>query len=356
MDTIYPTNWQEAVHRLQTETYRIDPRQDFVIDRMRPEDAWGVARCFYGVYQEQYPFDTFYVPEKLVAEIRSGNMIAAVARTATGDIIGFGSLFRNVSPNPRIYETGQATVLPDYRGTLAVLCIQECLLKTVPQEMEIDAIFGEPVCNHLVMQKIASIYEFAVTGIELGVMPEKTYQQDSGQSERVSTLVSFRVLRDRPCDVYLPEVYDPPLRSLITRIPLMRRIRTSTATIPEGTLSTIVRNRYDASQVLRLFITITGEDVEGCLTVELETAKSEGIEVFQVVVNLGDPCCGHAVEYLRRQGFFFGALLPRWFDTDGLLLQKLSAVPAFTSLKLLSEDSRNLLGFIQKDLRDISGD
>jgi hypothetical protein len=351
MPSSYPKDKNEAVRTLKEETYQVQPGQNFQVARMEPEDAWGVARCFYQVYGEHYPFDTYYVPEKLIEANRVGDMISVVARTGAGDIIGFGSLFRNFAYNPRLYETGQATVIPEYRATLAVLCIQDYIFDTIASTVDIDAIFGEPVCNHLVMQKISSITGFKDTGIELGLMPGETYRKGDASGDRVSTVLSFKVLRDKPCRVYLPVEYETVLRSIISKVPLSRDIEISSAPVPAGVVSNMVTLSFDHSQAVRLSLPALGDDFGERLAEEEKRAWARGIAVFQVFVNLEEPWCGRAVSSLREKGFFFGGFLPQWFGSDGLLMQKLSALPEFDSVNLLSEDSRGLFEFIKDDIR-----
>ncbi len=119
-----PATREDAIRMLREEAHKVRPDQDFVVDGMQPEDAWGIARCFYEVYGENYPFDCYYVPERLAEEAWLGNILGVVARTTDGDIVGFGALFRSSAHNPRLYEYGQATVIPEYRSTMAMLCIQ----------------------------------------------------------------------------------------------------------------------------------------------------------------------------------------------------------------------------------------
>ncbi len=351
MSLHFPKDKDEAIRRLRDEAYQVRPGQVFQVARMEPGDAWGVARCFYQVYGEHYPFDTYYVPEKLIEANRAGDMIGVVARTGAGDIIGYGSLFRNFAHNPRLYETGQATVIPEYRATLAVLCIQNYIFDAIAEDVEIDAIFGEPVCNHLVMQKISAISGFSDTGIELGLMPGKTYHgEESPDCGRVSTVLSFRVLRDNPCRLHLPLEYEQVLRSVISGLPISREIGISSAPVPDDAVSDMVVRYFDHSRVVRLSLPALGADFGELLAAEEERALARGIEVFQVFLNLAEPWCGRAVSCLRERGFFFGGFLPLWFGTDGLLMQKPHTLPDFESVNLLSEESRGLLEFIKNDI------
>ena len=55
------------------------------------------------------------------------------------------------------------------------------------------------------------------------------------------------------------------------------------------------------------------------------------------------------MDVLRQQGYFFGGVLPRWFDGDGLLMQKLECPPDYDGILLWSDFAKELLEFIRKD-------
>jgi hypothetical protein len=46
---------------------------------------------------------------------------------------------------------------------------------------------------------------------------------------------------------------------------------------------------------------------------------------------------------------------PRWFDTDGFLMQKLLCPPDFDGIQLLTDFSRQLLEFIREDWQRAGG-
>jgi hypothetical protein len=70
---------------------------------------------------------------------------------------------------------------------------------------------------------------------------------------------------------------------------------------------------------------------------------------LQASVNLTIPWAGKAVDTLRDMGYFFGGALPRWFDGDGFLMQKLLCAPDFDSIQLVSDFAKNLLSVIKAD-------
>ena len=54
-------------------------------------------------------------------------------------------------------------------------------------------------------------------------------------------------------------------------------------------------------------------------------------------------------EILNRRGFFFAALVARWFDADGLMLQKLVRPTNYDDMKIHSDFAKDLLKFIIQD-------
>jgi hypothetical protein len=77
--------------------------------------------------------------------------------------------------------------------------------------------------------------------------------------------------------------------------------------------------------------------------------------VFQFFLNLSEPWVETAAEILRKKGYFFGGLVPRWFDADGLLMQKVLTPPDFKAPRLHSAKAKKLLRYVRSDWQDIQG-
>jgi hypothetical protein len=342
---------QEAIRKLEEEHYTVEPGQEFETDRMRPEDAWGVARCFFAVYGGYYPFDVYYIPERLIEENRSGNLFSVVARTAKGAIVGCAALYRSSAYSPRVYEFGQGTVLPEYRSTFAFYCLQDYILNEIAEQEEIDGIFGEAVCNHILSQRLSGIAGFVETGIEVGLMSPDAYGYEEFPDDRISTVLGFKTIRDRKQPVYVPALYGTELEYILSGSDVSRTV-TGAESAPPATLeSGIASQFFDLALVARFNIYRAAQDLPQRLTSFEEQAEQRGMRVRQFFVNLGEPGCGWAAERLREKGYFFGGFLPRWFDSDGLLLQKVDPLPKPASLKLYSDRSRRILDMIRGDIR-----
>jgi hypothetical protein len=340
----------EAIRRLKEENYRVQSGQNFEARRLQPEDAWGVARCFFAVYGEHYPFDLNYVPEKLIEANREGKVHSVVARTEKGDIVGYGALFRSSAHSPKVYEGGQATILPDYRSTFAALCIQDFILEELVRGEDIDQIFGESVCNHVITQRMLLIADFIETGMEIGLMPPEGYENPEFPNDRISTVLSFRRVRDELLTVHFPRDYTQALDYILSGLDLSRNVVASETGIPSGTGTELQTQFFDFAKVARLSVCRVGEDFPKVLTAAEKQARNRETQVVQVYVNLGEPSSGWAASVLRENGYFFGGFLPRWFDTDGLLMQKLVELPNFDSIKLFSRRAKDILEFIRRDI------
>ena len=77
--------------------------------------------------------------------------------------------------------------------------------------------------------------------------------------------------------------------------------------------------------------------------------REKGILVIQVWLNLACPWVGQAVETLRDRGYFLGGALPRWFDNDGLLMQKILKRPDWDGICLYTDRASEILRFVRAD-------
>lgn len=342
-------NKQEAILKLKSEPLAVEPDQEFEVRRMLSEDAWGVARCFYAVYGEHYPFDTYYIPDKLIRENESGNVISVVARVGGGAVIGYGALYRSSAYFPGTYEIGQALVLPEYRHTFAALCMQDHLLELLDSIEDVRELFGEAVCNHVISQKLMVLAGLEETGLELGLMPAEAFKDLEFPGSRVSTLLGFRTVRDRAHDIYVPGEYAGALEFIVSGLDVSRNLLESRGCIHDSSTE-LVPQYIDHAHVARFNLNRVGEDLPQVHAGMEEEARNRQARVMQVFVNLGDPGSGRAVELLRGRGYFFGGFVPRWFDTDGLLMQKLDTLPHFDSIKLTSDRARRILELVREDI------
>lgn len=336
-----------VLRTLARENHPIPAGQAVTAAYFEASDGPGVARLFYSVYGDGYPIDTYYIPERLIEENRLGNIRSVVARTESGDVVAHVALYRSSPPNPRLFEHGVGLTHPAYRSTLAFFRASQLLMNLVGKD-GVDAFFGETVCNHTVTQKLARHQKVAECAIEPALMPAEAYLTEQSAQGRVGCLVFSQVKVDCPRIIYIPEVYREQLAFILNGFNLDRELRSSRGEMPivGGELQV---SRFSSAGVARCRVSKPGRDLDKKLD-ELETAlRGDAYALVQVFIDLGESWSGEFVEMLRKKGYSFGGIIPLWFGSDALLLQKFYTDPGFGELKILTDRGRSIVELAQKD-------
>lgn len=322
--------------------------RSFEVGLLRPEDADGVAQLFRSVHGEDYPIKIFYDPPKLIRANQEGDYYSIVARFTGGEIIGIHNLFRS-APSRSVYEWGVGLVLKEWRSIGVSGAIERFMIDTVIPQLGMHTVFGEPVTIHLHMQKHSENHGFQHAALEVGLMPGEAYTGEGVISNRVSTLLSFRVYRNIPQQIFLPVTYDEAIRFMYGDFSSGRTFSESTEPIPPSAASEAKMDVFDFAQVARISFYETGADFAERISGLEAEAIEKGSIVIQVWLKLTSPWVGTVVNVLRARGFFLGGVLPQWFDDDGLLMQKLLFKPDFESIHLYSDRARRLKDLVKAD-------
>ena len=323
------------------------------IHLFRPEDAPGIGGLFHAVYGDKYPIKRFYSPQGLFAALDKGESYSVIARKENGEIIGHMGLFRS-SPYPLLYECGAGLVLPEYRKEGLNLKMLAHTYERLAPALGIEEVWGEAVCNHHHMQKAVLHHRHVETGLEVDLMPAETYAKEKSSTGRVASVAVFRTYVSRPHAVYLPAMYEDVLRFLYSGLDDSRTLNISRTRAPSELSSNASIQVFEFAKVARIAVTAIGEDFESFLSnLETETIPDDTV-VIQVWVNLGCQWAGHAVGVLRKRGYFLGGILPRWFDDDGLLMQKIAGTPNWEGIRLYSEHAGEILRLLRKDWEEVS--
>lgn len=335
----------------------IEPGQTWEYDLFRPEDAPGVASLFKLTYGEGYPVRHFIEPDLLRQKNATREVVSSVARTPKGDIVGHNALFQS-APFAGIRESGAGVVHPAYRGGAGIfkgMCQHGEVF--LDQEMQGQALHCEPVCNHVFSQKLCHGLSWLSFAVEVDLMPASAYTQEQSAQGRVTTLVGSRTLRPRPHRVHLPARFAGQIRAMYANLSDSREFAPALETPPPaaGAATRIVTQVFGFAQVARLAVHEIGADFEAVLDHEAGQAAAQGVEVFQVWLNAGRPPVGWAAERLRERGYFLGGPLPRWFDDDGLLMQRMNHRPHWESINLAFDDDRELVRLVREDWESLAG-
>jgi len=328
---------------------------DFNVDAFRPDDAEGIVKLFQATYGEHYPIRLFYEPEELITANRDGRCFTAVARNDAGRVIGASHNYRS-APYAGLYETGASIVLKEYRNAKTFTGLLSCLFNEItPRHRDIEELWAEAVCSHIFSQKLALTFPSIDTAIEVALMPAETYDRENSAIGRVATVDFFRCCVSKPHSLFLPPAYATVLQGIYGRLDDKREITVSDETFPAGKTTAAESTVFHFARVARINAPETGGDFADLISVLEDRLRKEQTLVFQVFLNLTEPWVGEAVDILRSQGYFFGGVMPRWFDGDGLLMQKLECPPNFENIILFLDSSKELLAFVQRDWERTAG-
>ena len=328
-----------------------EPRrqESFQVDYFKPTDAVGIVNLFHAVYGDDYPIRLFYDPEAIIAANEKGNYYSIVVRSHSGEVIGIHHLFRS-SPYPMLYENGAGLVLKEYRNAGINKELMRFIYEDfVPSMANIQETWGEAVCYHPYIQKGAASFKHVWTAIEVALMPAETYGKEKKTSERVATVNGFRCYQPKPHMIYLPAPYENELRWTYERLDDVRDIRLSESKTPFEKVTETELITFDFAGVARIMVKEIGKDFQHCLDNLEKECKAKNTVVFQIYVNLACPWVGEAVDELRLRGYFVSGAFPRWFDTDGFMMQKILCPPDFDAIILVADEAKQLLEIIRKD-------
>ena len=329
-------------------------QETFTVDAFQPEDAEGLVRLFKAVYGDGYPIRLFYDAEAIRQANAEGRYITIVGRTPSGEVVGANHLYRS-APYRGLYESGVGLVHKDYRaGGILTAILKYMYDGFVPGKPYMEELFGEAVCNHIISQKLVVPFRHVETALEVALMPAEAYTREQSASGRVATLDAFRCYVPKPHRVFLPEVYAAILRRIYARLDDERDLAPSVPDVPAEAETRAELTVFDFARVARIAVSRSGADFVSRLTTLEDEAEARHVVVFQVWLNLTEPWVAQIVDALRRHGYFLGGVLPRWFDGDGLLMQKIRCEPDFDKIMLLSAFAKDLLTEIRADHAKVS--
>jgi hypothetical protein len=324
-----------------------------IIDFYRPEDAPGIAALFRAVYGENYPIRTYYDPEALIRANASGNCCSIVARNESGQVVGATHAVRS-SPYKGIYESAAGLVLKSYRNQGINNRLQWFLFyRWTPTIPGLAGIFGEPVCHHIHLQKNWHDLGAVEMGLEVALMPANAYMNEKEGQNRVACMAAYRPVVNRPHRVYLPAVYTKALRFLYSGLNEERTFSPSLEALPTDRRAECQIKFFDFASIARVAFQETGADLWESVEKMEREARCKRVQVIQVWLRLESPWVGAAVDVFRANGYFLGGLLPRWFDKDGLLMQKLFCPPEWKGIQVYTERAKRIFEIVRKDLYSV---
>ncbi len=332
----------------------IEPGQKWQIDHFKPEDAEGVTSLFRSVYGDNYPIRAYIDPELLKTENAAGRIISSVARTTKSDIVGHNALYQS-APYKKIYEAGAGLVHADYRGGHGIFTeLVTHNIEVGSKRFGVELVYGEAVCNHIFTQKLGHKIGFVTRAIEIDLMPAAAYSKEKSAKGRVSTTLNSKTLKAYPHTVYLPPLYEQQLRFIYKSMDDQRTLIIADQNPPEKIKTQLETEIFAFAGVARIAIVENGQDLAETLKSEEQRLQKEGIEIFQVWLKAALPTVGVAATILKETGYFLGGILPRWFNEDALMMQKITRKPNWEGMQIHFDDDQKIVDLVKADWQTLT--
>jgi len=329
--------------------------QQYTITAVSQANAANVATVFRAIYCDKYPVRYVYHANQVMQEINDKRLAAALAFDESGTPVGYVSMYK-CAPNPRLWEGGNLLVVPGHsNGNLASMMMQYYLEpQNLPEQLS-DGIFGEAVCHHYFTQMNCSKAGFSDCALALEQMDSSSFIEHQPETDRVACLLQFREQSEPHEPVYLPDCYDTILRHLLAPL-RYRRFLSSNAPLPDTGVIKKTDCYYESAGTWRVSVSSIGNNWTVFLDDLLNEARTLEVKTIQIILSASLPYTGQAVESMRQKGFFLGGIYPRWFGSDGIMMQLLlDREPDFKGIKLYSPAAKTLLDFIQNDRKTVQG-
>ena len=117
---------------------------------------------------------------------------------------------------------------------------------------------------------------------------------------------------------------------------------------PQQQASAIVKHDFPTMKLLRLRVLEIGHDFAQVFCLDIKGYENYSIFAY---LPLSSPYCSYAVDCLAREGFFIAGILPFWFASDGLLMQRDSGETA--PMKIYSKKAKFLAGLALEDKKRV---
>jgi anti-sigma regulatory factor (Ser/Thr protein kinase) len=332
------------------------PAQTYVIRRLRPEDAVGVAQCVYRSYGYTYSNADLYYPERIVHLNDTGHLVSVVAVDEAGAVVGHLALERpDLGP---VAESGQAVVAPAHRGR-HLLERLHTFAEDEARRLGLDGIVGYPVTTHVFSQKMEESIGAHLCGVALGQEPASvTFKEIVGKplSQRVSTMFYFKFMAPpRPTRVHAPPQHRSMLERLYAALAVPVEFGAPATPAGRGHVTASLDRTWGFGEI---HVGVVGEDTAAEIRrARLDLCETGGVEVVYLFLPLAQPGTPALCAAAEAEGFFWSGVGPRYAaDGDMLCLQYLAVDLDLGLIQVAGPAGRELLDYVAADRQRVSSE
>lgn len=316
---------------------------------MGPDEGFALARCFYRCYGYSY-FDFIYHPEKISDLIEQGLQTSIVASTPEGEIVGHFGLSLE-KPDSRVAESGQAVVLPVFRGRKLFESMKE---KAAEYALEkgIYGFYSESVTIHPYTQKANLKLGATETGILLDYAPQQLSFKsiDAKIQNRQTTVLFYMKIGEEPSrEAFPPPEHYEIIESIYKRGKFRRSLKESSVTTLDDLQEDGIIEVKVVPDLMNAYIKVIkyGKNLGSMVRAYLRDMRINRMSCIYLDLPMSDPCLPAATKGVEEAGFSFAGIIPEFHDGDMLRFQYLNNLSVDPRESVLESDfCKNLFTYV----------
>jgi len=325
---------------------------------MTPDDAFGLARCFYRCYGYTYSGEQIYFPDRMKERLKNGLQISFLAEAPDGEVVGHSAISKD-RRDALIGELGQAITDPRYRKHHILNKLTDCLINYA-RTSGMYGIYCEAVTLHPYSQQTILSLGGCETALLLGFIPANALFrkiQGEQQQKRQTVIIIYRRVNNEPVrNIYAPSQHQTMVSRIYQRSKLDRNIInvTSLKKQAESAESSQVDVTVKTELSLGFMCVLKyGDDLQDLVKFRLRELCQHRIDCIYIDIPLSNPATPEVCVSLERLGFFFGGVVPETFHGDMLRLQYLNNADVdLENVNLVSDFGKELYDYVIKAGRD----
>ena len=274
------------------------------------KDADAIVNLIREEYDDKYQNQKFYDRNFIIQSYREGKVIFQVAETADGEIVGCLNMQKNF-PRDNYANMGTGLVSKNFRQYHLFQPLIKFVMEEIYNRREVSAICAYLVMYHEITEKL--IDRLGLT--PCGLVPQKVLIANSKNSFAVkgknlkytSVFAVTKVLQNDAGKIYLPVEHTNFAEKIYSALKVHCEIISYKMNL-KGESKIFVEDS-PAQKYSAIYVDDSGADLAEKIS-EIETARQDDLQTFNIFLNISDEKAVAAYEVLRGLGYFFAGFKP----------------------------------------------
>ncbi|MDR8389647.1 GNAT family N-acetyltransferase [Aliifodinibius sp. S!AR15-10] len=314
------------------------------------EDAEDIAKLIYRSYDYSYSKEDLYFPKQNEMAIEHGKKFGTIVRTTQGRPVGYFTVIK--ASDSLIGEVGEAVVSPPHRKRGLMKRMMNELIN-MSKKRGIMGLYGLALTVHTISQKVNQAFGFHSTALLVAITrgsKHKEFITDNSQPK--SILVDFLPLnKNWNPSVFLPDRYHSFLQKQYRQFQVPLDIREASDYWPGNPGKTEMQLSFTyKNKTAKIVVSNIGDRFISSAESMMRSLEEVDLHAICIDIPLENSPNNEAVEWLHRNRFIFGGLMPMIHkEKDYLRLQKILVPINFDLIQVHSETAEELKNFISEE-------